>query len=168
MRFAQRGTAACTPVSASWDNSLGCKTMQNPLPPAQGPGELYLLKLLSPRPHLQSVAPPIYVGFDREGFVRTLQAPFASRPASSRPEQCLERRAARAACRASVSQAVFELADIDAKTAGTLAAVLRPVLSVGILLMIVRIVLSWYPQVSAPLYCAWQLISCKAQPWQAS
>ena len=42
---------------------------------------------------------------------------------------------------------MFELADIDAKTAGTLAAVLRPVLSVGILLMIVRIVLSWYPQV---------------------
>ena len=42
---------------------------------------------------------------------------------------------------------MFELADIDAKTAGTLATVLRPVLSVGILLMIVRIVLSWYPQV---------------------
>ena len=41
-----------------------------------------------------------------------------------------------------------ELADIDAKTAGTLAAFLRPVLSVGILLMIVRIVLSWYPQVN--------------------
>ena len=46
-----------------------------------------------------------------------------------------------------MAQVAFELADIDARTAGTLAAVLRPVLSVGILLMIVRIVLSWYPQV---------------------
>ena len=56
-----------------------------------------------------------------------------------------------AACRASLAQAAFELADIDARTAGTIATVLRPVLSVGILLMIVRIVLSWYPQ--ARLLC---------------
>ena len=53
-----------------------------------------------------------------------------------------------------MAQAVSELADIDAKTAGTLAAVLRPVLSVGILLMIVRIVLSWYPQVTSSVSCA--------------
>jgi hypothetical protein len=56
-----------------------------------------------------------------------------------------------AACRASLAQAAFELADIDARTAGTIATVLRPVLSVGILLMIVRIVLSWYPQARLPV-----------------
>lgn len=41
---------------------------------------------------------------------------------------------------------VADIADIDAKTAGAIAFVLGPFLSVGILLMIVRIVLSWYPQ----------------------
>lgn len=40
-------------------------------------------------------------------------------------------------------QPLFDLADLDAKTAGAIAAVLRPVLSVSILLFIVRIVLSW-------------------------
>lgn len=43
--------------------------------------------------------------------------------------------------------ALYELADIDAKTAGTIAHVLQPALAVAQLLMIVRIVLSWYPQV---------------------
>ena len=42
---------------------------------------------------------------------------------------------------------LYELADMDAKTAGTLALILRPVLSITTLLMIVRIVLTWYPQV---------------------
>ena len=44
-------------------------------------------------------------------------------------------------------QAVGDLADIDAKTAKLLATLLQPFLSIGILLMVVRIVLSWYPQV---------------------
>ena len=44
--------------------------------------------------------------------------------------------------------ALYELADLDAKTAGLLARVLQPVLAVAQLLMIVRIVLSWYPQAS--------------------
>ena len=35
--------------------------------------------------------------------------------------------------------------DIDGKTAGSIAAILGPVLSLSILLMIVRIPLSWYP-----------------------
>ena len=47
-------------------------------------------------------------------------------------------------------QAVGDLADIDAKTAKLLATLLQPFLSVGILLMVVRIVLSWYPQVRSP------------------
>lgn len=44
-------------------------------------------------------------------------------------------------------QALGELAELDGKTAGLIARVLSPLLSVAILLMIVRIVLSWYPQV---------------------
>ena len=44
-------------------------------------------------------------------------------------------------------QVVGDLADIDAKTAKLLATILQPFLSIGILLMVVRIILSWYPQV---------------------
>lgn len=43
--------------------------------------------------------------------------------------------------------ALYELADIDAKTAGAIARVVQPLLAVAQLLLIVRIVLSWYPQV---------------------
>ena len=50
----------------------------------------------------------------------------------------------------SVLQVLWEIADIDAKTAGLLAKILQPFLSIGILLMIIRIVLSWYPQVDIP------------------
>lgn len=46
-------------------------------------------------------------------------------------------------------QPVLELADIDPATAGTLSALLRPVLSVSSLLMIVRIVMTWYPEIDA-------------------
>ncbi len=42
-----------------------------------------------------------------------------------------------------VAQPIYELADLDAKTAGLLAGVLQPLLSIFILLFIVRIVLSW-------------------------
>lgn len=62
------------------------------------------------------------------------------------PLQCagpLVATAQAAALRDPVVNQVFELADLDAKTAGTLAAVLRPVLSISILLFIVRIVLTW-------------------------
>lgn len=52
----------------------------------------------------------------------------------------------------SVLQALWEVADIDARTAGLLAKILQPFLSIGILLMIIRIVLSWYPQVHSPHY----------------
>ncbi len=45
------------------------------------------------------------------------------------------------------AQLLYQLADIDKQTAGRIAFVLQPVLSVSTLLMIVRIVLSWYPQV---------------------
>ena len=45
------------------------------------------------------------------------------------------------------AQLLYQLADIDKQTAGTIAFVLQPVLSISTLLMIVRIVLSWYPQV---------------------
>ena len=52
-------------------------------------------------------------------------------------------------------QALGELAELDGKSAGLIARVLQPFLSVAILLMIVRIVLSWYPQV-------WLLNPCHA------
>ena len=45
------------------------------------------------------------------------------------------------------TQAVYELAGIDSSTASTLNLILRPVLSIASLLMIVRIVLTWYPEV---------------------
>ena len=46
------------------------------------------------------------------------------------------------------AEVLYELADVDAKTASTIASLLGPVLSVGQLLMIVRIVLSWYPNIN--------------------
>ncbi|KAL4516824.1 hypothetical protein Ndes2437A_g01155 [Nannochloris sp. 'desiccata'] len=45
------------------------------------------------------------------------------------------------------TQAVYELAGFDSATAGTLNLILRPVLSISSLLMIVRIVMTWYPEV---------------------
>jgi hypothetical protein len=45
------------------------------------------------------------------------------------------------------AQAAFDLAALDSQGARTLSAVLRPVLSLSSLLMIVRIVLSWYPEI---------------------
>jgi hypothetical protein len=51
------------------------------------------------------------------------------------------------------TQALGELADLDARSAGIIARILQPVLSLAIVLFIARIVLSWYPQVPshAPL-----------------
>jgi len=43
---------------------------------------------------------------------------------------------------------LFSLADMDAKTAGTVAGVLGPLLTLAILLMICRIPLSWYPNLN--------------------
>lgn len=48
---------------------------------------------------------------------------------------------------AAAAQAVYELAALDSATAGMLAAVLKPALSLASLLMIVRIVMSWYPEI---------------------
>ncbi|KAL0055529.1 hypothetical protein WJX82_001533 [Trebouxia sp. C0006] len=46
------------------------------------------------------------------------------------------------------AEVLYELADIDAKTAATIASLLGPVLNIGQLLMIARIVLSWYPNIN--------------------
>jgi YggT family protein len=48
---------------------------------------------------------------------------------------------------------MYEVADLDSNTAGLLATLLRPVLAITTLLMIVRIVLTWYPQVRHFDYC---------------
>ncbi len=45
------------------------------------------------------------------------------------------------------TQAVYELAGLNSATAGTFNLILRPVLSIASLLMIVRIVMTWYPEV---------------------
>ena len=45
------------------------------------------------------------------------------------------------------TQALYDLADLDAATAGLASTVLRPVLSISSLLMIIRIVLTWYPEI---------------------
>lgn len=45
------------------------------------------------------------------------------------------------------SQPVGDLAELDSATAATLALVLKPTLSVYSLLMIVRIVMTWYPEI---------------------
>eukprot|EP00884_Botryococcus_braunii_P010066 jgi/Botrbrau1/19060/Bobra.0100s0084.1 len=58
---------------------------------------------------------------------------------------------------------LFNLADLDAKTAGNLAAVLRPVLSLSILLFIVRIVLSWYPQIDGKKL-PWSIVVAPTEP----
>ena len=46
------------------------------------------------------------------------------------------------------AEVLYELADVDAKTAATVASLLGPVLNLGQLLMIARIVLSWYPNIN--------------------
>ena len=46
------------------------------------------------------------------------------------------------------AELLYELADIDARTAATIASLLGPLLNVGQLLMIARIVLSWYPNIN--------------------
>lgn len=49
----------------------------------------------------------------------------------------------------SATQTVYDLAGLDSATAGLLATILRPVLSISSLLMIVRIVMTWYPEIDA-------------------
>ena len=44
-------------------------------------------------------------------------------------------------------QDLLLLADIDPQTAGRLAFVIQPLLSISVFLMLVRIVLTWYPNV---------------------
>ncbi|KAL4435592.1 hypothetical protein ABPG77_002555 [Micractinium sp. CCAP 211/92] len=44
------------------------------------------------------------------------------------------------------AQLVADLALLDAQSAGLLSAILKPTLSLASLLMIVRIVMSWYPE----------------------
>ena len=58
------------------------------------------------------------------------------------------------------AQLLYQLADIDKQTAGAIAFVLQPVLSVSTLLMISRIVLSWYPQVCFALLVSQPVTLC--------
>ena len=58
------------------------------------------------------------------------------------------------------AQLLYQLADLDGRTAGAIALVLRPVLSVSTLLMITRIVLSWYPQVAPASHSQPCIVNC--------
>lgn len=55
------------------------------------------------------------------------------------------------------------LAALDPATAGSLATALRPVLSVGELLMVVRIVLTWYPAVDGDAL-PWAIVVKPTEP----
>lgn len=55
---------------------------------------------------------------------------------------------------AAAAQAIYELAGLDSQSAGALSGVLKPVLTLSSMLMIVRIVMSWYPEIDG-----------KALPW---
>ena len=47
---------------------------------------------------------------------------------------------------ASLPHPIFNIATLNATTAGTIASILKPTLSVASLLMIIRIVMTWYPE----------------------
>ena len=77
-----------------------------------------------------------------------LGAPPTS-PASGKPTSLrLPNRHIRLRQTPQAAEILYELADIDAKTAATIASLLGPVLNIGQLLMIARIVLSWYPNIN--------------------
>jgi hypothetical protein len=70
-----------------------------------------------------------------------LAAPFLLLPAAlAGPAQ--------AAQTAASADLILELAELDSKTAGAISAVLKPALTVASMLMIVRIVMSWYPEIN--------------------
>ncbi|KAI3435001.1 hypothetical protein D9Q98_003053 [Chlorella vulgaris] len=64
---------------------------------------------------------------------------------------------------AAAAQAVYELAALDSKTAGSLSLVLKPVLSIASLLMIVRIVMSWYPELDGKVL-PWSIAYTPTEP----
>lgn len=61
------------------------------------------------------------------------------------------------------AQAVFDLA-LSSAGAATLSAVLRPLLSVGEVAMIVRIVLTWYPDID-PKQLPWSIVVVPTGGW---
>jgi YggT family protein len=68
---------------------------------------------------------------------------------------------------ASTAQAIYEVAALNSATAGAIAAILRPTLSIGSLLMIVRIVLTWYPEVDAKKL-PWSIAYAPTEPLLAA
>lgn len=68
-------------------------------------------------------------------------------PAAALPLDGSTAAALAAAVDPSLPQLVADLAALDSASAAALASVLRPLLSLSSLLMIVRVVLSWYPEI---------------------
>lgn len=58
---------------------------------------------------------------------------------------------------------IYELAGIDGSTAGVIGLVLRPVMAVSILLMLVRVVLSWFPEADSKKF-PWSLAVKPTEP----
>ncbi|PRW34048.1 CPLD43 required for cyt b6 assembly [Chlorella sorokiniana] len=84
----------------------------------------------------QAAAPPVAAAATAAALAGSLGLPSAALAVAATDPQA-----------AAAAQAVYELAALDSATAGTLAAVLKPALSLASLLMIVRIVMSWYPEI---------------------
>lgn len=81
-------------------------------------------------------------------FARSHQPRTAQMPASIPAQHEGLRGKHRRASHTKAAEVLYELADIDARTAATIASLLGPVLNLGQLLMIARIVLSWYPNIN--------------------
>lgn len=62
-----------------------------------------------------------------------------------------------------VIQTVYELAALDSATAGILLLILKPFLSLVSLLMIVRIIMTWYPELDAT-QLPWSLAYTPTEP----
>jgi YggT family protein len=90
----------------------------------------------------------------------------AARPAAALPAAA-DALAAAAAAAAAAGPALGELAELDAAAAGALALLLKPALSLASLAMIVRIVLTWYPEVDIAAW-PWSLVCAPTEPLLAA
>ena len=103
---------------------------------------------LHPRPFAPRVPPQHKVWSRSSRMQADKRSPAESCRGPGRFRQTPKTRQASVQTQAVDGQVLYDLADIDAKTAGTIAKFLGPLLTIGQLLMIVRIVLTWYPNIN--------------------
>lgn len=130
-------------VSISEEAGAGAPgATSQPSPSADAPAPWAATAVLSPL--LLGLLQPLAAAAALDSLARdTSAAPSASAAVLAASESL----AAAVAAHPAGGRLLYEVADMDAKTAATIALILRPVLSISTLLMIVRIVLTWYPQV---------------------